>query len=688
MPQASASLSELRHPRTQLWVLRALLLLNAHTRLIGRDGFEYESVADCLGLKEEGDASPESFDRGLLMSRLRRMRTRLERLASSRTWPEPLGANLRRLGTLLGLKPLEQELLGFSCLVQAVPALDEVADHLQLRSGRGPKLQRIARLLQADPLELDAALSRRGKLAQSGLGDITLSRSSFGLANEEVARLLVRQDVGLQDLMRHAMATCPPPSLSLADYPHVRASVDILLARLRDALERRLPGVNFLIHGAPGTGKTQLARVLAAQLRAPLHEVSREDEDGDAATSRARLQALRLAHQLLKVGEGLLVVDEAEDLFEPPLLIHTERRPRSQLHKSWLTRTLELNPVPTLWLANDIRSVDPALLRRFDHVFEMPLPPQAQRLKMLRQHGGELLGEALCQRLARLEGLSPATLARAVEVTQSVQRMQPETPTEPVVSHLIDCSLKALGHPQRCPALEALGGSFDPGLLRTDLNLDELVRNLATQPARLCLHGLPGTGKTAMARWLADRLGRPLLERLPSDLLGSYVGESERQVAQAFREAEQQGAILLVDEVDSLLRVRGAGDRSWETSLVNEMLVQMERFQGVFVATTNRLESLDPACLRRFDLKLGFEPLAPVQAQALLQRTCASLGLDAPDAADLARLGRLAPLTAGDFASAARGHRLQPLRRAEDLIDRLQQACRLKPAQAGVLGFL
>lgn len=688
MPQAHAPLPELQHPRTQLWVLRSLLELRAHAKFVSREGVEVEAIAECLGLKDELDDSPECFDRGVFMARLRRMRARLERLAAARSWPEPLGANLGRLGTLLGLSALELELLGFFALAQAVPALDEVVDHLQIRAGRGLQVQRLARLLQADPVQIDAAVSRRGKLAQSGLGDVNICRGMFSMGNEDVARLLVRQPVGLQDLMRHAVASCPPPSLGLADYPHVQASVDILRGRLRDALARSLPGVNILVHGLPGTGKTQLARVLAAAMPCPLHEVSREDEDGDAATNRARLLALRLAQQLLQPGQGLLLVDEAEDLFEAPLPLSVEYRPRTQVHKSWLTRTLETNRVPTLWLANDIRGLDPALLRRFDHVLELPLPPQAQRLKILRHQGRGLLGEALCQRLTRLDGLSPATVTRALEVTQSVQRVEPGASAEPVFTHLVESSLKAQGHAHRMPARDELGAGFDPSFLRIGLDLDQLVRSLETQPARLCLHGLPGTGKTAFARWLADRLGRPLLERLPSDLLGSYVGESERQVAQAFREAEQQGALLLIDEVDTLLRARSAGDRSWETSLVNEVLVQMERYQGVFIASTNRLEALDPACLRRFDLKLGFEPLAPAQAQALLQRTCADLGLEAPDAADLARLVRLAPLTAGDFASAARGHRLQPLRRAEDLIDRLQQACRLKPAQAGVLGFL
>ena len=72
----------------------------------------------------------------------------------------------------------------------------------------------------------------------------------------------------------------------------------------------------------------------------------------------------------------------------------------------------------------------------------------------------------------------------------------------------------------------------------------------------LCFYGPPGSGKTALAEHLAQALGRPLLVRQASDLLSKYLGETEQNMAAMFREAESEGALLLLDEADSFLQDR------------------------------------------------------------------------------------------------------------------------------------
>jgi transitional endoplasmic reticulum ATPase len=102
-------------------------------------------------------------------------------------------------------------------------------------------------------------------------------------------------------------------------------------------------------------------------------------------------------------------------------------------------------------------------------------------------------------------------------------------------------------------------------------------------------------------------------------LLGAYVGENEQRIAAAFREAEQENAVLLLDEVDSFLQDRRQARQSWEVTLVNEMLTQMESFNGIFIASTNRLDGLDQATLRRFDLKMKFGYLKPFSGLAIVR---------------------------------------------------------------------
>lgn len=81
-----------------------------------------------------------------------------------------------------------------------------------------------------------------------------------------------------------------------------------------------------------------------------------------------------------------------------------------------------------------------------------------------------------------------------------------------------------------------------------------------------------------------------------------------KNIASAFSEAERDNAVLLIDEVDSFLRDRRDAKASWEVTQVNEMLTQMEQFQGVLIASTNLIEGFDQAALRRFDLKLLIRP--------------------------------------------------------------------------------
>src|SRR5205085_10160970 len=123
-------------------------------------------------------------------------------------------------------------------------------------------------------------------------------------------------------------------------------------------------------------------------------------------------------------------------------------------------------------------------------------------------------------------------------------------------------------------------GAVDLDLYEADVPIAPLLARIAAPGApadvSLLLTGPPGTGKTALAAALADRLDRPLLVKRASDLLGAFVGQTEAQIADAFAEAREKGALLLFDEADSLLSDRAGAARSWEVSQVNELLTWMD----------------------------------------------------------------------------------------------------------------
>lgn len=100
----------------------------------------------------------------------------------------------------------------------------------------------------------------------------------------------------------------------------------------------------------------------------------------------------------------------------------------------------------------------------------------------------------------------------------------------------------------------------------------------------------------------AWRLSYPLHQKRASDLLSPLVGQAEKNIAAAFREAASAGAVLMVDEVDSFLQDRAKAQRPWEVTQVNEFLTQMEQFEGIFIASTNLMDGLDAAAMRRFGI--------------------------------------------------------------------------------------
>lgn len=415
-----------------------------------------------------------------------------------------------------------------------------------------------------------------------------------------------------------------------------------------------------------------------------------EDADGDPIDGEHRLRAYRAAQCFFAARQAILLFDETEDVFndgDGPLFFRV--RSTSQKRNAWMNRALEGNPVPTLWLTNAVGCLDPAFVRRFDQVIELDVPPLAARERIITEAGGDLVAPSDRTRMASADALAPAVVARATAVVRSIRDRLPPAHVSSAVCALVDATLLAQGHSRLPLANAALPKHYDPRFVNVDADLQAIADGLTqSRTGRLCLYGPPGTGKSAFGRWLADRLQMPLHLKRVSDIVSPWVGMTERNLARAFRDAEAEGAVLLLDEVDSFLQERRGAQRSWEVTEVNEMLTQMESFGGVFIATTNLMEGLDAAALRRFDIKLCFGFLAPAQAVELLAANCATLGLAEPTAADRAALAAAQSVTPGDFAAAARQHRFRPLSDAAALVRAVLAECALKKdAPRRAIGF-
>jgi len=476
-----------------------------------------------------------------------------------------------------------------------------------------------------------------------------------------------------------------PSKLNAQDYPHLKEDISLLKSYLIDALENKRHGVNVLIYGTPGSGKTEFVKMLAEEIGHPLFEIASENVAGEPIRRANRFRSFRLSQHILGKTElkPIILFDEVEDVFRIGEDEEDSKKGNSSGMKGWINKLLEGNQIPSFWLSNNLRCLDKAFVRRFDYVIELNAPPRSVRSKILDQYLGSIeVSSTWKANMAEHEYLNPAVVERAAKVIEIAKQKQPGLLAEKALDRLLGNTLEAMGLP-RSPRNNALSATkYRLDILNTDCNIADVCDGLHRHgEGRLCLYGPPGTGKTAFGKYLAEALDRPLMLRRASDILSPYVGVAEQNMASMFREAIEENAVFLLDEADSFLRDRKGATRSWEVSEVNEMLTQMENFNGIFIASTNLMDSLDAGALRRFDMKMKFDYLKPEQAWQLFLDTSYKFQLEVSEL-EKSKLAKLPLLTPGDFANVVRQSRLRKIQSTQDLIDRLVAECRVKPEGA------
>ena len=531
--------------------------------------------------------------------------------------PEPL---LARLARVFSLTPLDLRIVS----VLLAPELDHELERaytfaLDDFTRKRPDLGFIARLLaptdraRADEVLTrfdDASLLRRhGVIALSAAGDVSSTMRSARVTDRIVAFL--RGHDTLDELVVGFLRIVRDPP-TLAD---VIMSPE-LLARIARALEDRSRPVRLLLSGAEGSGRAMaVAAIYAARgrtvLRVDLAAIVADGRIAERLSAALREAALRDAAAILDCGTAL-------DGEVPRTLVHAIALATTGLavpivftcggHPAWLVHS-----------AGDLVELD------------VPPPTFRERLALWRRLLPEPVAtQADLETVASRYAFTGAAIARAAARASNSAHLRDPALAQVTLDDLGDSarlmfSHKLGGMAQRIPT----GFSWDDLVLPKDTldALKEVTRFARYRPFLLedwgfaaklpygrgisaILVGPPGTGKTMVAQLLARELGYDLYRIDLSQVVNKYIGETEKNLARIFDEAETSHAVLFFDEADSLFakrtEVRSSNDR-YANLEVNYLLQRMETYDGVTLLATNIEHGIDEAFKRRVRFTVQFE---------------------------------------------------------------------------------
>lgn len=438
--------------------------------------------------------------------------------------------------------------------------------------------------------------------------DLRIKRKELYLADDVSNYLYGFSDMSRIMDFKPAAKPCVPYAQIVKTNPQASFVLQMLRSHQKGS------PLNILFYGREGTGKTELAKVIAQELNVTLLSVGLGEESmSEESLLQTRLRSMLLADWECERGGGVILMDEADLVL-------------NKAEKGLLNIIFENLKTPVIWITNNIAMIENSTRRRFDYSLEFVSFSKSERIaiwqsvlktqqaeSMMRSEdiecvakeipvmaGSATLAVRLAQRM-RSQDMSPLDVVREVASSHAKLLGISTLPQESRLQYDLDCVRISSGDVRNIDYIVPMLKNFDAHW--KDSKATGCRENL-----NIFLYGPPGTGKSAFAKHIAhDVLCREIIVKRASDILGCHVGESEHNVSAMFREAERSDAILFIDEADSFFENRGNAKNHWEVTLVNEFICQMDSFNGMLIAATNYENVLDWAIRRRFQLKLAFD---------------------------------------------------------------------------------